>query len=126
MPVHEFTYISPSRCTERSLVDLKPHVDAYWDMLDPDHNDGDGAESFADLLSRARAFLADTASRPSNGIVFTHAQFIRAIQVLLSAPPNSTEAYLMQVFFQMRKTTPVPNASVTQLQFSHAGWTVLR
>lgn len=126
MPVHEFTYISPSRCTDRSLADLKPHVDAYWDKLDPDHNDGEGAESFVDLLSRAKAFLADAATRPGVGIVFTHAQFIRAIQVLLSAPPVCTKGSLMQVFFQMRKTTPVPNASVTQLQFTNAGWTVLR
>jgi broad specificity phosphatase PhoE len=126
MPVHEFTYISPSRCVNNSLADLKPHIDAYWDKLDPDHNDGEGAESFADLLSRAKAFLADAASRPGVGVVFTHAQFIRAIQLLVSAPPQSTEASLMQSFFNMRKTTPIPNVSATSLQLTPAEWTLLR
>jgi len=124
LPVHEFTYISPSRCADRSPSDLKPHVDAYWHKLDPDHNDGKGAESFADLLRRAKTFLADAATRPGVGVVFTHAQFIRAIQVLLSAPPHCTETFLMQSFFKMRKTTPVPNASITPLQFSPAGWII--
>ncbi len=125
MPVHEFTYISPSRCADRSLAGLKSHVDAYWGKLDPAHCDGAGAESFSALLLRARSLLSAAASRPGVGVVFTHAQFIRAVSLLVFASPHSTEASLMQVFFQMRRTNPIPNVSATQLQSSHAGWAIL-
>lgn len=115
LPVQEFTYIAPARCASMSPAELKEYTDAYWDRLDPDYNDGPGAESFNEFLHRAETFLTFVASRPDMGIVFTHAQFIRAI-LLLSIPELNSGASRMESFFSLRKTISIPNASITRIE----------
>jgi broad specificity phosphatase PhoE len=124
MPVHEFTYISPARCANCSPDSLKSHTNAYWEKLAPDYNDGEGAESFTDLMHRAKAFLSDAASRPGVGMVFTHANFIRAVLVLLSCPPNCSKWSRMGSFHTFRRTTAVPNTSITCIDLDTGGFEI--
>jgi len=81
--VEEFTYLSPSTCMNTTAAQRKGRVNEYWDRLDPDFVDGEEAESFSMLLSRARAAI-ERLSRLESGFItmFTHAQFMRAMWIL--------------------------------------------
>jgi broad specificity phosphatase PhoE len=56
-PIHEFTYLAPARCVDTTLAQRRGWVEAYWQRSDPAFSDGDGAESFLDLVARAMHFL---------------------------------------------------------------------
>ncbi|GMA99150.1 histidine phosphatase family protein [Pelosinus sp. IPA-1] len=81
--VEEFTYLSPETCRGTTAAERKERVSEYWERLDPDYVDGEGAESFSMLLSRAQTAI-DRLSRLESGfiVMFTHAQFMRAMWVL--------------------------------------------
>jgi 2,3-bisphosphoglycerate-dependent phosphoglycerate mutase len=82
--VQEFTYLAPDRCHNTTLTERKPLVDAYWSRNDPDYRDGPGAESFADLMSRAQTTVAQiTKSEDVFVVMISHGQFIRAVIWLL-------------------------------------------
>lgn len=96
--VQEFTYLAPATCVGTTAADRRERVDKYWQRLDPDYIDGEGAESFAMLLSRAKAAIEQLSiSNSGFTIIFTHAQFIRAMQ-LLKVNMNQDTQYLMQQF----------------------------
>lgn len=81
--VEEFTYLSPNTCINTTAAERKIRVNEYWERLDPNYIDGEGAESFTMLLSRANVAI-DRLSRLDQGfiVMFTHAQFMRAMYVL--------------------------------------------
>src|SRR5689334_7624246 len=55
--VHEYTYLSLASRHNSTLRGRQPLIEAYWDRCDPQYVDGDGAESFAALVARARQVL---------------------------------------------------------------------
>jgi len=57
-PIEEFTYLQPSRWNGTLSAERMPYLERYWAVADPDYCDGEGAESFATLLRRAKAALA--------------------------------------------------------------------
>lgn len=80
-PVHEFTYLSQSvsgRSTtsdERRLL-----VNEYWSRLDQHYTDGEGAESFTNLMKRVKDILEQLKNTEGDFIVvFSHGQFILAV-----------------------------------------------
>lgn len=81
--VEEFTYLAPETCVGTTADERRERVNEYWERLDPDYVDGEGAESFTMLLSRAQTAI-DRLSRLESGfiVMFTHAQFMRAMWVL--------------------------------------------
>jgi len=76
-PVQEFTYLNPDRYRGTTNAGRAPMVNAYWKELDPESQDGPGAESFASFMDRVRAFLERAGMRDGLAIVFTHGQFMR-------------------------------------------------
>src|SRR3954469_24600238 len=56
-PVHEYTYLSLASRHGSTLHQRRPLIDAYWERCDPQYVDGDGAESFAALVARAKQAL---------------------------------------------------------------------
>ncbi|MFO0891713.1 MAG: histidine phosphatase family protein [Isosphaeraceae bacterium] len=121
LPIHEFTYLAESRVA-MDAVARQPMVDAYWARMDPDHRDGDGAETFADLHGRARAFLREAAGRAGFGVVFTHEQFIRAVLVAAMYPGEAPSVGLMRRFFALRGGMPIPNAAVVRMRWDAGRW----
>ena len=51
--IHEFTYLSPTKCENTTSADRLPMVQAYWEKCDPFYCDGEGAESFIDFIKRS-------------------------------------------------------------------------
>lgn len=97
--VEEFTYLSPKTCIGTTAAERKERVNEYWERLDPDYVDGEGAESFNMLLSRARTAI-NRINRLESGfiVMFTHAQFMRAMHVLDTS--NSEDAKCLMSRFR--------------------------
>ncbi|MEM8533093.1 MAG: histidine phosphatase family protein [Chloroflexota bacterium] len=118
-PIQEFTYLSPQRCQNTTKFDRRPMVDAYWNRSDPHHVDGEGAESFVEMLSRVNGLWRRLQDDPSKKfmVIFTHGLFISAIQWSIYhhfAPPT---AETMRLFNAFRHTLSVPNGSILKCRF---------
>lgn len=88
-PVHEFTYLSPSKVAYTTVEDRREQVEAYWKHGDPNYRDGDGAESFVDFMKRVYDVVKRLQSRHEERIaVFSHGQFIAAAHWLLKEYPG--------------------------------------
>src|SRR6266568_4822313 len=70
-PVHEFTFLSSLRYRNTTVVDRRPWAAAFWERCDPFYVDGEGAESFANLMNRIQQFQTVGETRFSN-IITSH------------------------------------------------------
>lgn len=93
--VEEFTYLSPETCIGTTAAERKERVNQYWERLDPEYIDGQGAESFTMLLFRAQTAIERLSQIKSGFIVmFTHAQFMRAIWVLNNSKGDDAKSLM--------------------------------
>ena len=120
-PIQEFTYLAPALCVGTSSVERKPRIDAYWDRLDPAYVDGPGAESFSDLLVRARTFLAQVreAQTPFNVLV-SHGQFMQALHVLIDKP-DIHDQDAIGVFRTQQSARPFANCERLTIDIAACG-----
>ncbi len=109
--VQEFTHLAVEKYADTPYLEIKKKQHEYWERLDPDYIDGDSAESFTMLLSRAKAAIDHLNRLPSGLVVmFTHAQFIRALRVLKeNQNPNPQE--LIKTFMSLPR---VDNCEITK------------
>jgi broad specificity phosphatase PhoE len=95
-PIHEFTYLEPTRCANTTVAQRRNWVEDYWTKSDPAFTDGQGAESFQDFISRVRLFLNQLAEHPAQDIaVFSHGQFINAAAWLIERKPKDIDGRAM-------------------------------
>jgi probable phosphoglycerate mutase len=91
--VQEFTYLGSLAGTFTTKRERSKHVEAYWTHCDPHHKDG-SAESFSEFVGRARKALdklREELEKNNFIVVFTHEQFIRAVQCILLKWKDGTE-----------------------------------
>lgn len=103
--VQEFTYLGSLAGMFMTKPERSTYVKAYWDRCDPHYKDGN-AESFAEFIGRARVALKKLRAELEKRnfiVVFTHEQFIRAVQCLLLAWEEGAEkeAQCMKDFRKM-------------------------
>ncbi|MFC3914605.1 histidine phosphatase family protein [Pseudaeromonas sharmana] len=132
LPIQEFTYLAPARCAATDAATRRPLVDAYWQRADPRHVDGDGAESFVDLLNRVRQLLLELQQSDASEVaLFGHGQFMQALRwhlhnaVPLHAEhwqPERLEAEQMRAFRRFDLAHPIANAAGFTCRWSLAGW----
>jgi broad specificity phosphatase PhoE len=116
--VQEFTYLSPTTCINTTAAERRGRVDEYWQRLDPNYVDGEGAESFSQFIARAKAAIDRLSLLPGWFIVmFTHAQFIRAMR-LLKAEPEQDVTHIMNRF---RELPRIGNCEITKWENSDNG-----
>jgi len=115
-PVQEFTYLSPPRFKNTSASDRRPASDAYWTLANPLHVDGDGAESFADLMGRVQA-MKDRLKEMDGGLVavFTHGLFIQAVLWSSFIGTIELNATGMKQFRAFTTGFNLPNGAIIQL-----------
>lgn len=113
--IQEFTYLDPVKCFNTTPEERRPMVTAYWQSLDPDYNDGNGAESFAQMIDRARNLLNRVKDRPENSIfIFTHGQFMEAIKILMEHP-HADSRELMSIFNNHDRGKKVANCEMFRI-----------
>lgn len=109
-PVHEFTYLAPARCVDTTLAERRGWVEAYWERADPAFSDGEGAESFIDLVTRVQAFLKRLAEQPATDIVvFSHGQVMNTVRWLLEKRPQEIDSGAMLDWRQYEIANHVPH-----------------
>lgn len=113
--VREFTYLSPATCAGTTSADRKPRVEAYWNAADPDYVDGEGAESFRQFMERVDVTLQKLSNLTiKNIVIFSHAQFIRALLMQQQDPDfrNADYSGKMRMFLEGRR---IANAEMVWL-----------
>ncbi|MFA5099768.1 MAG: histidine phosphatase family protein [Candidatus Omnitrophota bacterium] len=114
--IHEFTYLSPAKCKNTTSSERLPIVQAYWNRCDPFYCDGEGAESFSDLIGRAHQTI-DKLKRLDNRhvVVFSHEQFIKAVLWLLGGDRSPLDSEKMKSFRQVLLTDRIPNCGKVEI-----------
>lgn len=117
-PVQEFTFLGELHGQVTTTADRRPLTEAYWERADPQHA-VNGAESFADLLTRTQEFLARLGEREPGPIaVFTHGLFIRAVMWSLLTGTTTADSEAMRGFRRFADTYLVPNGSITEMRYT--------
>ncbi len=121
-PIQEFTYLQPSRWNGTRSVERMPHIERYWVEADPRYCDGEGAESFATLLQRAKAALDWLKAMPHDALVyvFSHGQFIQAVRSLV-INFELTERQKMRKFWG-KGSPAIGNAELVELSVEDGVW----
>lgn len=123
--VEEFTYLAPNRFAGSTQAERKPYVESYWANGDASMVDGPGAESFDQLLGRARAMLARLADHDAQAIlVFSHGQFIRAVAWVIEHGDKAGSPNRMRKFRATEAMAPLENCSSYQLVCIDGRWFV--
>lgn len=121
-PVEEFTYLSPSRCSNTTAADRKPWVESYWTSADPEFVDGSGTESFAGLVQRARESLRRLHGMSGFVAVFGHGQFIQAVRWLVAESPERIDSEAMRAFRAFDLKHPISNCQVITINHDGQRW----
>lgn len=110
--IHEFVYLAPTTCVGTTFAQRRPRVIAYWRKLDPDYIDGEGAESYRQLMERIQTTISLLQRRPEQFILlFTHAQFIRNFLLAYEHPQWTAE----QCMASFRRSDPVRNGQIIEI-----------
>ena len=124
--VEEFTYLSPSRLVGTTQAARKPMVDAYWNEGDQAAIDGPGAESFIELLKRAKVMLDRLAACTTDNImIFSHGQFIRAVAWFIHHGEAAGTPENMRLFRELDTKDPLPNSAGYDLELREGRWEVV-
>jgi broad specificity phosphatase PhoE len=115
-PVQEFTYLAPERCHNTTAHERQPTVEAYWQRSDPWHNDGPGAESFAELIERTHACLNRIrAHQAALTVIFSHGQFMRTLLWCVITSDTSRSSANMRRCRNFMTAFALPNAAIVRL-----------
>lgn len=115
--VQEFSYLADKRRKNTTLSQRRPMADKYWQDGNPFYVDGEGAESFAQMMKRIQMLREKITLLDSEFVtIFTHGLFMKAfLWSLLSNPPeiNSETMGNVRTFLDLMK---VPNGAIMKLQ----------
>jgi 2,3-bisphosphoglycerate-dependent phosphoglycerate mutase len=116
-PIHEFTFLEPSRHSNTTEEDRQPYVKAYWENQDPEFADGPGAESFTQFLDRARDAIRRLAMANPGGcvVVFTHGFFMQAFRLALLFP-DASDAELRSNFLRFHLINFIQNTDSLEFE----------
>lgn len=124
--VEEFTYLSPGRLVGTTQAERKPMVDACWNEGDQPAIDGPGAESFIELLKRAKVLLEWLASSTADNIlVFSQGQFIRAVAWFFRYGEDARTPENMRLFREFDTRDSLPNCAGYDLELRDGRWEVV-
>ena len=113
-PIHECATLSDASRLNTTLEQRAPLVAAYWQRCDPHFVDGAGAESFAEVVARARSVL-DRLRRLEAGFVAIvgHGLFTRTLLWVALVAPDAVDAQHMRAYHVFIAGFRIPNASLS-------------
>jgi broad specificity phosphatase PhoE len=121
--IHEFTYWDPAYWSNGDPADYPESRARYWGDADPAARQGEGAETFAELLHRARTVLLRLQAQPPFAVVilFTHGHFIQAVRNVILYPQWS-DHQVMQNFLAFDEAQKVLNTQSVIADFDGRMW----
>jgi 2,3-bisphosphoglycerate-dependent phosphoglycerate mutase len=115
--VEEFNYLATARRKNTTLAERKPMAEEYWQRNDPFYVDGEGAESFAEMMSRVYNLQKQIQDIKEEFVaIFTHGMFMRAFlwSLIFNSVEVTTESmrevHVSLDFFN------IPNGAILNLQ----------
>jgi broad specificity phosphatase PhoE len=126
-PVYEFTYWDRAHWGESRPEDEWEKVDRYWSEADPDHREGQQAESFSMLLDRVRDALdrLEKVKVKAHVLVFTHGHFMQALRHSLLYPEWTARQH-MQQFREFDQLYKIKNVEQVELAFEFGMWRIVQ
>lgn len=110
-PIQEFTYLQPARYFGTTQQQRSEAATSYWRKADPESVDGEGAESFVQMMRRVDTMLSRFRTLSQRHVlVFSHGLIIQAALLRLALPELKGQP-LMQEFARQRRSNPVPNTA---------------
>jgi len=120
--VQEFTYLSPGSYQGTTREMRRPLITDYWARCDPLYRQGEGAETFAELVLRVEDFFGRHIDGPNVPpgltLLYSHGQFIRAVLLRFFGGIGASFAddpRAMARFRGFRESFAVPNASILRM-----------
>ena len=124
-PVQEFASLAFARCENTTAMQRRPWVEDHWALADPDRIDGPGAECYAGLVGRVRAALKRLSELSACSVaVFSHGQFMKAVQweIVAGSPPVTPET--MRAFRAFHAAAPIANAEGFIARWNGERWRI--
>lgn len=125
LDVQEFNYLGVIEGVFSSKEERSELVNEYWERNDPDWNFGckeSECESFSHFIQRTKATLARLQQQKGLIIIFTHEQFIRAVQGLFEGWLEPTPEK-MRLFRQWLLDQPLPFCDIQVMKDAKIqGW----
>lgn len=120
--VQEFTYLGSLAGKTLTKQERSGKVRDFWERNDPIHKDGNG-ESFAELICRASTVLEKLKQLDGFVVIFTHEQFIRAVQSVLEGWMGlSREQMPMRRYREILVTDPLSYGCVLEMFVYPESW----
>jgi probable phosphoglycerate mutase len=119
-PIHEFTYLEPSRHNGTNEEQQKPSIEEYWERQNPAYRTGPGAESFTEFLARVREGIERLAEVAVGGcvVIFTHGFVMQALRLLFLFP-HASDAELMANFRRFHFVHFIDNTEAIEFEVSN-------
>jgi broad specificity phosphatase PhoE len=118
LAVEEFACLQHKRT---SADEHHERVTAYWERNDPGYVDGPDAESFLDLLVRVSVALGKLRGEPNDVVVFSHAQFMKAVLWSVLHVERRATMENIRLFRQFTHAVRVPNTAAMLLTTDSPG-----
>lgn len=127
-PVQEFSYLCTKRYANTDMAARRPAVKEYWGKCDPQYCDGDGAESFSDLMDRIDNTIEKVQSRPEKFIaIFTHGQFMKTFWWMIQSSHANyrNDVARMKGAQEFMNRLDISNGAILKLKmFGNNGWDI--
>lgn len=120
-PIQEFSELSHAKRYNTTGQERAPHIRDYWENLEPHYNDGEGAESFADLVGRV-----DDALRRMDGLevgftaIFSHGLYMRVLLWRMLSGDQPVNARAMRQYRAFHQGSWIPNCAIVRM-IKHGG-----
>lgn len=115
-PIQEFTELSFANRNHTSGLERLPLLEEYWSRLDPDYLDGEGAETFRNLMARVEETVGRMRRLEGFTLLFGHGLFMRALLWWLLAQPERIDGAAMRRYALFHEALWIPNAAIVRMQ----------
>lgn len=115
--IQEFNYLADSRRKNTTLEQRQPMAEEYWSRGDVNYVDGDGAESFVEMMGRIHDLWTKIRCLENEFVaIFTHGLFIRIFIWFLLVKPQEITSETMSNIRVFLTSFPIPNGAILPLQ----------
>lgn len=115
--IQEFNYLADARRQNTTVEQRKPMADEYWRQGNINYVDGDGAESFAQMMGRIDDLRTKIQRLDDDFVaIFTHGLFMRIFIWSLLANVVEVTSETMSSVSAFLSSFQIPNGAILQLQ----------
>jgi broad specificity phosphatase PhoE len=115
-PIHEFTPLGHDAYQGTTVAQRGKESRSYWASSEPWALAGPGAESFGQLIERARSTLERLKQKPTENVVLvSHRKFITALVWISLTNDSRVSRRRMQRYRAFDQALRLPNASIIRL-----------